>query len=686
MRVFQRLLLAAWLCGVCASSEAATLTITTAGPNTGAVGVMGGGTGFVCNPFTPGGGTCTFTIPDHTSLRLAANSPATPGVFSGGTGSASVCGPYSTCAFTIEMDSSIIATFSPGSYPSVQIALGGDGRGQVGADNNMCQNFELGFSACAVYYAAGSLVTLEGRSMPGNIFANFSGGANDAAGCGSTPCVFTLTANSSVTANFARLTSVTVEPPSATINVGQLQGFSGMGTFSNSATRSLMSGFGSWTTRRSMGATRFALGVGVVNQRLYAVGGGSGGAPTSSVEMYNPAEPPFGISDSWTPRASMSIAREGVGVAVVGSRLYAIGGHTSGGGVVSSMEAYNPSTNTWDSSLPAMPTPRAEFATAAIGSVIYVVGGEDDSHVSLNTLEAYDVGANSWSTVAPMPTARRFFAAAVVNGILYAIGGTPSGTVEAYDPSTNTWSTKAPLPNPRSGLAAGAIDGLIYAVGGQQATSTGTVDVYNPATDTWTTLASMPTARTEVAGAAFDGRFFAVGGFTSFDPSTQLSTVEAFRPPETTWWSSNVSVASINPNATATGLSAGMSIIDARASGIDCATTNTCATLTVTGDGGGGGGGGGEECAQVTFTLLPGSLAFTEVETSLIDPSTGTTIETFPLPIGETLGVPAGSYHLRFRAPAGYEVTPAQHGLNVSCGDQKTVQLRFRPSPPGKAK
>lgn len=96
---------------------------------------------------------------------------------------------------------------------------------------------------------------------------------------------------------------------------------------------------------------------------------------------------------------------------------------------------------------------------------------------------------------------------------------------------------------------------------------------------------------------------------------------------------------------------------------------------------GGGDGGGDEGCAQVTLTLLPGSAPFTEVQVTLVDPPSGNELDTFVLPIGEPLPVPEGSYHLRFSAPNGYAVTPVQRGLNVSCGDDIAVRLRFRPNP-----
>ena len=82
------------------------------GTVSGAVGVNWLGSNNVCspNPGGSGGGTCTFTYPAGSVLRLASNSANVPGVFNGGTGDAAACAT-STCNITLNNDSSIIASF-----------------------------------------------------------------------------------------------------------------------------------------------------------------------------------------------------------------------------------------------------------------------------------------------------------------------------------------------------------------------------------------------------------------------------------------------------------------------------------------------------------------------------------------------------------------------------------------------
>lgn len=591
MTLSKTLLLAVCLCTLSTVAQAATLTIIIDGPNTGNVsarradGAPGGGLcfGSMPHPTSP----CNIDFPNGTEVRVMANSPSSPGMIVTTTNDAAGCPAHSTCNFILDTNSSMTVVFSTAN-PSASIAVDLIGLGEISTDHNRCQNWELGFSGCpGANYVIGSHVVLTGQNVPGSLFLNFSDGTNDAGGCGSTPCEFFLNTNSAVTAHFAALTSVAVTPGAASVNIGQNQWFQATGTFDHniSLTRLLQAGTGfSWRQGLSMSGPRSSLAVGVINQRLYAVGGDAGAGPVGTLARYDPSTSPLGGIDVWnttppaTPLDPLPTARKGLAVAVLGDELYALGGQTTGDVASDAVESYNPGSNTWTPRSP-LPLARTGLAAAVIGTTLYAVGGGEPGAPS-NTLEAYASG--SWTTLSsPMPSARTGLAAAVAGGKLYAIGGyngtTNVGTIEMFDPGTLLWTTKSPMPTPRTSLEAVTIDGLIYAVGGTG--TSGTLDIveaYNPATDSWTTLRSMSTARSQFGLGALDRRVWAVGGFDG--GGAALATLEAFRPPETTWWSGASAVATIDANGTATGLSAGETSIIARAVGIDCA---PCATLTV---------------------------------------------------------------------------------------------------------
>jgi len=135
-------------------------------------------------------------------------------------------------------------------------------------------------------------------------------------------------------------------------------------------------GLGDWTSVASMSTERRRyLGAGVLtgpngNQLLYAAGGSpsNAGSSWSSVERYDPS------SDTWASVASMSQERQYLDLTVIersnGDRhLVAVGGYrTAGEGEESTVEQYDALTNTW-TSLTSLPLPRK---SCAVASVVFV--------------------------------------------------------------------------------------------------------------------------------------------------------------------------------------------------------------------------------------------------------------------------------------------------------------------------
>uniref|UniRef100_A0AAX7SZ95 BTB domain-containing protein n=1 Tax=Astatotilapia calliptera TaxID=8154 RepID=A0AAX7SZ95_ASTCA len=101
-----------------------------------------------------------------------------------------------------------------------------------------------------------------------------------------------------------------------------------------------------WSGCAPMAKRRGGVGVATWHGFLYAIGGHD--APASSlasrlsdcVERYDPQ------TDVWTAVAPMSISRDAVGVCLLGDRLYAVGGY-DGQVYLNTVEAYDPQTNEW---------------------------------------------------------------------------------------------------------------------------------------------------------------------------------------------------------------------------------------------------------------------------------------------------------------------------------------------------
>jgi len=174
--------------------------------------------------------------------------------------------------------------------------------------------------------------------------------------------------------------------------------------------------------------------------RIYVIGGfANGNVQLSNAEAYDPE------TDTWTSLAPLPAPRAGKLAAVTApdGRIYAIGG-VNGVSTVATMDAYDPCTDTW-TPVGSMATPR-RFLDAVLGrgGIIYALGGTVGSvgfpgTQELTTVEAYDPSADTWTAVAPLSTPRGALAAAVGRaGTIFAIGGfdgsSALSSIEAFTP------------------------------------------------------------------------------------------------------------------------------------------------------------------------------------------------------------------------------------------------------------
>ena len=202
---------------------------------------------------------------------------------------------------------------------------------------------------------------------------------------------------------------------------------------------------------------------------LYLIGGVTAWpAPSvASVNRYDPS------TNTWTTMAPLPIARGAMGVAVLNGKIYAAGGLVSGSSV-NDFTVYDPATNTW-SNLPDMSTSRDHLAAVALNGKFYAMGGRviGNTCSPMNLVEIFDPATNSWSVGTPMLHAHGGHAVGTVNGHIQVFGGegnaTNCGTIAAsedFDPATNTWTALPEMPTPRHGIAGATIGTSVYMPGG----------------------------------------------------------------------------------------------------------------------------------------------------------------------------------------------------------------------------
>jgi len=274
------------------------------------------------------------------------------------------------------------------------------------------------------------------------------------------------------------------------------------------------------------------------------------GVPKGFMILGSTKEAPFGYSssgisvvsggeDMWDLKANMPTARKNAAAAVVGGRIYVIGGeYDIGDRWLTVVEEYNPVSDTWMTKA-SLPAGRRFHTAAAVGGKIYVFGGQNSSFGTVSTTYEYDPVADSWTTKASMPTGRRYAGAAVVDGKIYVIGGQDSmgqavRTNEEYGPAKNTWATRADMPTARQQLGVAALGGKIYAIGGYNGRLEN--EEYDPAMDSWSVKSNMPTGRECLGVVSVINRIYAIGGMSSY----RMGTNEVYDPESDTWFSSTV--------------------------------------------------------------------------------------------------------------------------------------------------
>ena len=159
-------------------------------------------------------------------------------------------------------------------------------------------------------------------------------------------------------------------------------------------------------------------------------------------DVYDPA------TNKWQSRKPMSVPRNHAFGGVVNGKIYVIGGRTGHGFILSAtntdvVEEYNPVNDSWSVPKERMPTARSGGASGTDGRRIYVAGGEvttKDLVGAFKSVEAYDPLTNSWMTLPSMPMPRHGIAGAVIGNRFHLVSGMmqSAGALTFLDPTLST--------------------------------------------------------------------------------------------------------------------------------------------------------------------------------------------------------------------------------------------------------
>ena len=269
---------------------------------------------------------------------------------------------------------------------------------------------------------------------------------------------------------------------------------------------------GTWEPLSSMNLARQEVGAARIGDKVYVVGGLDGGLllhATDTVEVYDIAK------DEWSFVSPLPQVRHHSAVAAHGGLLFVIGGYPSGSFQArGEVFVYDPQQDLWSTAAP-LPSARGACWGVTLNDRIYVFGGINGAGVVQVSTLIFDPVADAWSIGADMPTAREHLTASVAGDLIYVIGGRSGSSLnvnEAYNPVSDQWLTLAPMPTPRSAPAQATFDGKIYVAGGEIPQLFAIHEVYDVATDTWDGAPSMPIPRHGIAAIALDDRILIAAG------------------------------------------------------------------------------------------------------------------------------------------------------------------------------
>jgi hypothetical protein len=223
----------------------------------------------------------------------------------------------------------------------------------------------------------------------------------------------------------------------------------------------------------------------VVNGKIWLVGAMTGGSPNERaldhIPIYDPA------SDSWSrgPSIPADRRRGGAGAVLLNGQLFVVGGIINGhqSGNVAWLDRLDIASGQWTVLLDA-PRARDHFQAAIVGQKLYAVGGRQTMGAQgmvFNRVQAavdvYDFAAGTWSTLpspeGDLPQPRAGSMSLAVNDRYVVVGGGESLTqttahaeVQALDTTTGRWTAWPSFVQGRHGSGIDRLGNTLYVASG----------------------------------------------------------------------------------------------------------------------------------------------------------------------------------------------------------------------------
>ncbi len=285
-----------------------------------------------------------------------------------------------------------------------------------------------------------------------------------------------------------------------------------------------------WSEVAPMTTPRSNHAAAVYGGKIYVFGGvDQSAAALSSVEIYDP------VTDSWTAGTSSPVPLSFHRAETVGSRTFLIGSNAP-------VRIFDHSNNTWSTGATAPfndPSFDTDVWIDTANNRSFVIVAASNLAGSIDVF-GYEINQNLWYSRVSLATSdHRWFALSVIGNNFYLNGGyrqylTPpvfSGNY-GYNLSTDTWTTTG-LASPsvaRYSATAINLSDRMLVLGGQTVPVGALRDAesYDPATNSWSVLPSMLRARNYFPAVVLGGKVYAIGG--SDASSAKMNFVEVYSP------------------------------------------------------------------------------------------------------------------------------------------------------------
>jgi len=294
----------------------------------------------------------------------------------------------------------------------------------------------------------------------------------------------------------------------------------------------------SWTRKADLPALFTHVNAAVLGDTVWFAGGFVGDHPGTATEQVWRYE---WRHERWTPGPPLPAPRASGMLIARNGRLHYFGGYGQ-----SRRESWgdhwvlSPSepNGKWVSAAP-LPKPRGHLAGAVLGGRIYAIGGtdrHDPDPLDVPWVHRYDDSTNVWTELAPLPTPRSHFEGATVvrDGRVVILGGrNRSGGHESvsdvteYDPEADRWVALPPLPKPlHSPWAALIGNRILVGLGGTEAANPNNREMWSEGTAAhpWQPVLPPPVALGEVSAAAIGNRLYLLGGGAEWTLGLDLGT------------------------------------------------------------------------------------------------------------------------------------------------------------------